>query len=161
MKKVFLATLIAGALGVAGAVLAQSVTVPQVQSVGPTDLFNDVVGGQPKSGNVYARAAQINAVPGYKNLGTITTDPAYTVTSGVQNIFGHAAGTITVVTITLPISPGDGRRVCYWADQTTTTLTWTAGTGATVDSNVHAAGVQYNSNCVTYQASDATWHSAN
>lgn len=143
-----------------GFALAQAV-VPPVTNVGPTDVFQDIVGGAPSAGNKYATAAQINAVQGYKNLGTVSTDPAYVNTNGVFNIFAHGSGTITAVTITMEPNPADGKRVCYWADQTTTTLTWTANTGQTIDSNKHAAGVQYASNCMTYVASSATWFSSN
>lgn len=139
-----------------GFAFAQAV-VPPVTNVGPTDVFQDIVGGAPSAGNKYATAAQITNVPGYKFFGTITTDPAYTFTNGVTNAFAHAAGTITTVTLTTPPNPADGARLCWWLDQTTTTLTWTANTGQTIGSNVHAAGVQYNPNCVTYQASTTTW----
>lgn len=158
MKKII--TIAVALLGIAGFAFAQSV-VPKVTNVGPTDVFQDIVGGAPSAGNKYATAAQINAVQGYHNLGTVSTDPAYVNTNGVFNIFAHASGTITLVTITMEPNPADGKRVCYWADQTTTTLTWTANTGQSIDSNKHAAGVQYQSNCMTYVASSATWFSAN
>ena len=90
-----------------------------------------------------------------------TGDPAYTFTSGVVNAFAHGSGTIGTVTLTTEASPGDGQRECWWADQVTTTLTWTANTGQSIDSNKHAAGAQYISNCITYQASNATWYSSN
>ena len=144
--------------------ISQTTPVPKVVNVGPTDLFQDVVAGSPVVGNVYATAAQINGVEGYKNLTTAvggTGDPAYTFTSGVVNAFAHGTGTIGTVTLTTEANPGDGQRECWWADQTTSTLTWTANTGQTVDSNVHAAGVQYISNCITYQASNKTWYSSN
>ena len=44
------------ALGFAGALVAQTYTVPQVTSIGPGDLFQDIVGGAPVAGNVYAPA---------------------------------------------------------------------------------------------------------
>ncbi len=148
----------------AGYALAQTISVPQVTNVGPTDLFQDIVNGAPTSGNVYATAAQINANQGYHDLGTVTTDPAYTVTGAIVNIFGHATGTVTAVTITTPPAPADGRRLCYWMDQTTTTLTWTANAALptqTIDGGVHAAGVQYNSNCITFNAATRVWKSSN
>ena len=144
-----------------GFAIAQTISVPQVVSVGPTDLFADVVAGQPTNRSSYATAAQINGVQGYKNLGTVSTDPAYTVANGVTNIFGHAAGTVTAVTLTTEANPGDGKRECYWLDQTTTTLTWTANTGQTIGSNVLTAGVAKVTQCITYQASNATWYSSN
>jgi hypothetical protein len=105
--------------------------------------------------------AQVTAISGYKDLGTISTDPAYTATTGVWNVFGHAAGTITAVTLTTPASPGDGQRLCYWADQTTTTLTFTANTGQTIDGSVLAAGVAKVSQCITYSSTTKAWRSSN
>lgn len=145
-------------LGLGGsAALAQTIVMPQVTSVGPTDLFQDVVRGVPSAQNQYATAAQIAGVPGYHSFGTITTDPGYTVPNGVTDLFAHAAGSITLVTITTEPNPADGKRECWYLDQTTTTLTWTANTGQTINASVHAAGVQYNPNCITYVASSATW----
>lgn len=151
-----------GFFGVA-ALIAHAQTIPgppQVQNVAPNDLFQDVVGGAGKSQSYYATAAQIAGVPGYHFFGTITTDPAYAVPNGVTDLFAHAAGTITTVTLTTEPNPADGKRECWWLDQTTTTLTWTANTGQTIGANVHAAGVQYNPNCITYQASSSTWFSS-
>lgn len=160
MKKLVPAFLVAISLFSFGPVAAQTVTIPKVTSVGPTDLFQDVVNGTPTAGNVYATAAQIAGVPGYHFFGTITTDPGYTVPNGVTDLFAHAAGTITTVTITTEPNPSDGKRECWYLDQTTSTLTWTANTGQTIGANVHGAGVQYNPNCITYQASSATWYSS-
>ena len=164
MKRTILATTIALVAGLAGFALAQTVFVPKVTSVGPTDLFQDVVNGAPTSSNVYATAAQISGVQGYKNLTSAvngTGDPAYTFTSGVVNAFAHGSGTIGTVTLTTEANPGDGQRECWWADQTTTTLSWTANTGQTIDSNKHGAGVQYISNCITYSAATKAWYSSN
>lgn len=158
MRKIF-ALFAAATIGAIGAVaVAQTALVPKVTNVGPTDVFSDVVGANPKAGNKYATAAQITNVPGYHFFGTISADPAYTIPNGVSNLFAHAAGTISAVTLTTPPNPADGARVCWWLDQITTTLTWTANTGQTIGSNVHAAGAQYIPNCITYQASSATWY---
>jgi hypothetical protein len=160
------ALIVAAALAgiVGGVALSQTVTVPKVTSVGPTDLFQDVVAGSPTAQSVYATAAQISGVQGYKNLTTAvngTSDPAYTFTSGVVNAFAHGSGTIGTVTLTTEANPGDGQRECWWADQTTTSLVWTANTGQSIDSNKQTAGVTLISACIIYQASNKTWYSAN
>jgi hypothetical protein len=161
MKKTLLATALIGALGL-GIALAQTITPPSVPQVNATaDYIQVVPGGRGQAQSVYGTAAQVTAVSGYHDLGTISTDPAYTATTGVWNVFGHAAGTITAVTITTPASPGDGQRLCYWADQTTTTLTFTANTGQTIDSNVLAAGVAKVSQCITYNGTTKAWKSSN
>jgi hypothetical protein len=161
MRKTVIATLLAGALGV-GYALAQAVPVPQVAAVNATaDLIQVIPGGVPAAASKYGTVAQVTAISGYKDLGTITTDPAYTATTGVWNVFGHATGTITAVTLTAPASPGDGQRLCYWADQTTTTLTFTANTGQTIDASVLAAGVAKVSQCITYSSTTKAWRSSN
>ena len=164
MKKFLLGGISALVLAFAGFAIGQTVNVPKVTSVSPTDLFQDVVNGAPQAGNIYATAAQIAGVEGYKNLTSAvngTGDPGYTFTSGVVNAFAHGSGTIGTVTLTTEASPGDGQRECWWADQTTTTLSWTANTGQTIDSNKHGAGVQYISNCITYSAATKAWYSSN
>ena len=147
-----------------GFAVAQGVSVPKVANVGANDLFQDIVNGQPQAGNVYASAGQISGVQLYANETTAvngTGDPAYHFTNGVVNAFAHASGAITTATLTTEPNPTDGKRECWWADQTTTTLAWTANTGQTIDGNKHAAGIQYVSNCIVYQASNATWYSSN
>lgn len=155
-RKIVLGVAASMLLGI-GAAFGQATLAPGVTNVAPTDLFQDIQNGIPGSTNRYATAAQIAGVPGYHSFGTITTDPAYTVPNGVTDLFAHAAGTISTVTITTEPNPADGKRECWWLDQTTTTLTWTASAGQTIGANVHAAGVQYNPNCITYVASSATW----
>jgi hypothetical protein len=155
MKKLLVAAALA-LLGIGGLAIAQT-PVPKVTNVGPTDVFSDIVGGVAGQSTKYATAAQITNVPGYKYLGTITTDPAYTFVNGQTNLSAHAAGTISTVTLTTPPNPADGARICYILDQTTSTLTWTANTGQTIGANVPASGVAKNPNCLVYQASSTTW----
>lgn len=165
MKKlafIFPALLLVGSLGFA---LAQVTAQPKVVAAQLGDMFNDVVGGVPTAQNQYASAAQISAVQAYKDLTSAvdgTGDPGYTFTNGVVNAFAHSSGTISTATLTTEPNPVDGKRECWWSDHTTTTLTWTANNSAqTIGSNVHAAGIAYTSNCITYEASSATWNSSN
>jgi hypothetical protein len=144
----------------AGLAIAQTVPLTPVTSVGPSDLFADVVGGSPSAQSKFATAAQIAGVPGYHNFGTISADPAYTVPNGVTDLFAHAAGTLTLATITTEPNPADGKRECWWLDAATTTLTWTANTGQTISANVHAAGVAFNPNCITFVAALSSWVSS-
>lgn len=156
MKK-FLVTLGLAALFGIGSAFAQVPSIPKVTNVGTLDLFQDIQNGNPQAPSIYATAAQIAGVPGYKALGTISTDPAYTFTNGVTDLFAHAAGTLTLATLTTEPNPADGKRECWYLDQTTTTLTWTANTGQTINASVPAAGVAKNPNCITYVASSQTW----
>ena len=156
MKKlgIFLGALLIGAAGLA---VAQTIIVPKVQSVGPTDLFQDIVGGAPSAQNQYATAAQIAGVPGYQNLGTITTGNTFAVNNNVTDVFAQAAGTLAAVTLTAPSAPADGQRVCWLVNQITTALTFSANTGQTVSGGSVSTLAINTPACWTYTASSATW----
>lgn len=158
MKKSYVAAALAALLfaGAAGYAVSQ-VVIPKVVNVGPTDLFADVVNGNPTVPTFYATAGQIAGVPSYVNLGTLVTTNTHTFANGETNDFGHAAGTLAAIGLTTEPNPTDGRRECFWLDQTVTALTWTANTGQTIGANVPAAGVAKNPNCITFVASSATW----
>lgn len=162
MRKTFVASLLVGALSLGlGYAVAQTIAKPKVPKVNAiADLLQVLPGGLSAAGNVYGTVAQVTAVSGYHDLGTVTTDPAYTAKTGEWNIFGHATGTVTAVTITTPASPGDGQRLCYINDQTTTTLTFTANTGQTVTSGA-TAGVANVPACITYNATTTVWKISN
>jgi hypothetical protein len=161
MRKTLVSALVIGALGL-GYAVAQTVPVPKVSAVNATaDLVQIIPGGVPTSQSKYATVAQTTAISGYKDLGTVSTDPAYTATTGVWNVFSHATGTVTAVTLTTPASPGDGQRLCYYNDHTTTTLTFTANTGQTIDSNVVAAGVANIPACIVYNGTTLAWKNSN
>jgi hypothetical protein len=115
-----------GVLGLAfgGLALAQVYPPPQVTSIGPADLFQDVVGGSAVTGNVYANALQVGTygqtLPG--------GNPENVLVGGDMgtNLFqdGASVGSITTT-------------ITYTADQwaawsgAATTLTVTQQTGAT------------------------------
>lgn len=151
--------LLLGALliGAAGIAVAQTVIVPKVSSVAPTDLFQDVVRGVPQAGNFYATAAQISNAPGYQNLGTITTGNTFAVNANVSDVFAQAAGTLAAVTLTAPASPPDGGHVCFAMNQITTLLTFSANTGQTVGTGTAAALPIGAPACWTYVGASATW----
>ena len=159
MNKLRIAVLGLALVGAAGLAYAQ--TPPKVINVGPNDLIQVIPNGAASAGNVYATPAMIVGVPGYANLGTLVTTNTYTFTNGVTNAFAHAAGTLAAIGLTTEPNPADGKRECFWMDAAVTTLTWTANTGQTISSNVHNAGVAYQSNCITYVASASTWYSSN
>jgi hypothetical protein len=115
-----------GVLGLAfgGLALAQVYPPPQVTSIGPTDLFQDVVGGAAVTGNVYANALQVGTY-GQTLAGG---NPENILVGGDMgtNLFqdGASVGSITTT-------------ITYTADQwaawsgAATTLTVTQQTGAT------------------------------
>lgn len=137
MKKIVIA--LAACLGLAGTAFAQTptglaigntVVVPKVTSVGPTDVFQDVVGGVPREGNQYATAAQISGVEGYTYVVPLT---GFTLTVPNATAFEYInpAGTLATGAFTMMASPGDGQRTCFESSQTQTAVTVAANT--TVD----------------------------
>lgn len=46
-------------VGAAALAYAQTISIPTVQAIGPNDLFQDIVGGSPVVGNIYATAPQL------------------------------------------------------------------------------------------------------
>lgn len=159
-RKLFFGIGIAGLLTI-GAALGQIVAPPTQLNVNPTDLVQVIPNGVGGSTNVYATIPQIAGAPGYVNGGTIVTTNAFTFPHGVTNYFAHAAGTLASVVPTTEANPSDGQRECYWLDQTTTALTWTANTGQTIGANVVSAGTSKVANCITYVKSSTTWFSSN
>lgn len=158
---------ILGALALAVAIPAafsQQVVVPQVQSVGTTDLFLDVVRGTPTAQGFFASASQISGPVGYVYGGAGTGTITYTMlganggtSSNQTNYFLNAPSATTSVNITMQANPGDGQRFCYMNLSATTSLTFTANTGQTV-ANTPTAGVALVPICATWVAAQATWY---
>jgi hypothetical protein len=157
LKKNYRALLAAVAgLAICGAIAyAQVIVVPTVTSVGTTDLFADVVAGQPSAQASYATASQIANVPGYRYT-VATTGFSITVPNGVTYEILNPAGTLATGTFTMMPNPGDGARTCFFSTQTQTAVTLTANTGQTIVNGVTAftANTQY---CYTYVASLSAW----
>ena len=107
---------ILAALGLFGGVaLAQPIPVPQVQSVGPNDLFQDVVGGVPQPGNAYASGALLTAsFGGYGDNFLIGGDP------GV-NLWQRGTPSGTLSYTAAPVYTAD--RWFAWSSLTGTTFT--------------------------------------
>lgn len=141
----------------AGLAFAQSISVPMLQNVGPTDLFQDVVGGQPQAQSKYVTAAQIAGVPGYVNGGAVLTAFTFTYGNSQEYYFIQPAGTLATGTLTTAPNPGDGQRECFFSTQTQTAITWTANTGQSL-ANAPTAGVANSGQCMTYSAATSTWY---
>lgn len=165
MKKFALILIAALACGVgigAGAVVAQSYTPNIVPNVsGSADLVAVIPNGTANVQSSFAYAGQIGAVEKFAYGGTISADPDYTFPNGNVLYSAHASGTLSAATLTTEPNPTDGKRECYFLDQTTTTLTWTANTGQTMGGNVATAGVAHAAQCIIYKASVATWYGSN
>jgi hypothetical protein len=153
MKK-FFAIFCAGMLilGI-GAAFAQ--IIPQVQTVGTGDFFQDVPNGNPAVGNLYAKAAQIAGVPGYQYY-VATAGFSYTFGNSTTNITLNPSGTLATGTITTAANPSDGQVECMFSTQTQSALTLTANTGQTIANGITAmtANTRY---CYQYDLALATW----
>jgi len=136
---------------------AQTITLPQVTSVGPADLFQDIVNGVPTAQNKYATAAQINGVLGY-----VISVPS----SGFSLTFGNSqtyylilpAGTLATGTFTMAPNPGDGQKACVRSHQTQSAVTIAANTGQTIGGTAVTAMTADTTYCWLYQASSTTWY---
>lgn len=172
MKLVYAAA--AAALVLAGGyALAQTAPTFQSAHVNPTDLFPHAVNGVATAQTQFVTAPQISGPEGYfalnKGADAHGDTLTYTATAGVVNIFAYATtSAITSVTITTEANPGDGQRECYVSvGEATTTLTFTANTGQSLNaavaaiSSASAASTTNTSICITYVANQATWYRSN
>lgn len=149
----------AGLTFLAGIAISQVITVPQVVSVGPGDLFQDVVNGSPAVGNKYATAAQINGPIGYLNEGVLATGQTIAFGNATTEVYAQSSGTIAAVTLTASANPGDGQLNCYLNIATTSGITWNANTNQSI-SGAPTAGVANTKACMIWNAANATWYRA-
>lgn len=114
MKKLLLGALGAFALAGAGVLLAQTAQIPKVQSIGPNDLFQDVVGGFPAAGNQYAPAALL-ANYGATQAGN-NAENALVGGDATTNLFQRAT---TGSSVTTTVTYGGPDRWAYWSGTST------------------------------------------
>lgn len=158
-KYLLLASAAVGILGIASianAIPNVAGRPPVLSSVGTTDLFQDIQGGNVSVGNFYVTAAQIAGVPGYTKTVPLTGF-SLTFANTQTDMILIPAGTLATGTITTAPSPSDGQRECVLSSQTQTALTFTANTGQTVTDGPTAL-VAMTPVCMTYSASNATWN---
>jgi hypothetical protein len=113
MKKTLLGAIALGLLGV-GLAVAQTPYVPQVQSIGPTDLFQDVVGGNPQAASYYAPA---NMLANYA-MGQPGNNPENALIGGdaSTNLFDYGT---TGSSVTTTVTYGGPDRWAYWSGAST------------------------------------------
>jgi hypothetical protein len=126
MKKYHLVALALVASFGLSAAIAQSIQVPQVTSIGPNDLFQDVVGGQPQAQSYYASAALLgnySATLGNNNptnfliggdstsnlyqRGTTGSSVTTTLTYGGPDRWAYWSGTSTAMTVSQTTTAAD------------------------------------------------------
>lgn len=122
MKKFLAAGVGLAAIGVIGIVYAQApiptgpqvLPIPQVTAIGPTDLFADVVGGQPSAQTSFASGLQIanyaGSVPGGNADNVLVGGDATT------NLFQRAT---TGSSVTTTVTYGGPDRWAYWSGTST------------------------------------------
>ncbi len=155
MKKLFLGIVALTAL--AGSAVAQTVAVPQLQQVNPTDLFQDVPQGNVSVGNKYVTPALITNTTGYAITVPLTAF-SLTFVNGQTYYLIQPAGTLATGTFTFEPNPGDGAEQCIRSTQTQTAVTITGNTGQTIGGTALTAMTANTTYCWLYQASSATWY---
>lgn len=110
MKKLLAGGL--AALVTVGGAYAQ--TVPQVQGIGSTDLFQDIVGGAPQSGNFYASAPLLGNYS--LTLGGNNFDNVLIGGDATTNLFQRAT---TGSSVTTTVTYGGPDRWAYWSGAST------------------------------------------
>jgi hypothetical protein len=147
------------ALALAGGyAIAQTYPVAILPTLSPsTDVTNVVPGGVPQAQAQYAHLGQISGAILYQDLGVATTGNTYTYTSGQKVIFMRPSATLGAVTLVTESNPSDGQVECFTSTQTTTSLTWTAATGQTMNPTI-TAGVANVPICLIYEKASATWY---
>ncbi len=104
----------AALIGLAGIVTAQTISVPQVTSIGPTDLFQDVVRGQPSAQSQYASAALLGNYS--STLGGNNPENALIGGDSTTNLWQRATTGTSVTTVT---TYGGPDRWAYWSGTST------------------------------------------
>ena len=153
-------TLIAAGVGLTafiGVAIAQSVPVPQVSLLHPTDRIQIIPFGQPTSGNVYSTPALITSQFGYvKYNPSAISGGTYTFAASQGYLTLTPGTTISTLTVILAANPSDGARECIWSNSIITTLVVAGNTGQTINgaatSLTAASGA-----CYLYSASNLTW----
>lgn len=148
------------ALVFAAAALAQSIPVPQVQSIGQADLVQVIPNGQPSAQSVYATAGAVAGVLQYSQQ-TPLTGFAITVPNATSFLYLTPAGTLATGTVTMEASPvSDGQNFCFQSTQINTAITFTANTGQSFGgiANLTAYPTPNTRLCWFFNASTATWY---
>ena len=158
-----------GALALAGAVYAQTIPIPQVQTItSATDLVQIIPRGVPSSPSVYAPAAALNTQEVYAKV-ALTTASNYTTSPGYVQAFSNfqtdilltSSTTILYDYFTFAPNPSDGAKECIYSNATVTSAYPTANTSVNaqvVNSNNTITSMTANARyCFLYSASNLTW----
>jgi hypothetical protein len=103
-----------GLLALGGVVYSQSPSVPQVTAIGSSDLFQDIVGGQPVVGNVYAPASLLGNYSA--TLAGNGAENALIGGDATTNLFANGT---TGSSVTTSVTYGGPNRWAYWSGTST------------------------------------------
>jgi hypothetical protein len=144
--------------GIAGVALAQVLPVPQVQSLGLTDLVQVVPQGIPTASSQYAPVGAVAGVENYSYQIPLTAF-AITVPAHVDLLYLNPAGTLATGAVTFEPNPSDGQRFCFQSTQVNTAITYTANTGQSFGgiANPTTYTVANTRLCWFYNRALATW----
>ena len=163
ISKNFRALLVAGAMAVsalAGVAIAQQISpIPKVANIGTSDLFPEVVGGQPSVPQYYASAAQIAGAPSYQQS-TPLTGFSLAFVAGQKNWTITPAGTLATGAFTTEPNPSDGQEECLFSTQTQTAVTLSPNTTVFTQTITNAitamaANTRY---CYQFSKAASTWY---
>ena len=143
-------------LALSTAVLSQTISVPQVSIINPTDLIQVIPGGNPRAGNQYATPAQITSQSGYYKSapGSLFN---FTFSNTQSTAAFDPAGTLAYGYVTFSPAPSDGAQQCFFSTAAITTLYLAANTGQTLADAVTTLAANAR-NCYLYSQSTATWN---
>ncbi len=126
----------AALLALSAVAIGQTTTLPQVSKIGPTDLFQDVVGGAPQAGNFYASSLLLS---GYG--GTLPTKGNVLVGGdATTNLFQRAT---TGASETTTYAYGGPDRWAYWSGTGTAVTLSRDTTAADLPASGYLAGFKF------------------
>lgn len=153
MKRLLLG--FASLLALGAVAIAQSISVPQVQIINPTDLIQVIPKGQPSAQSVYAKPAQITSQMGYVKASPVT---GFTYTFGnSQSILVLTHGsTLAAGTVVFASAPSDGAQECIWAQAAVTSLTLSKASTHTINNAVTTIAAA-SKVCYLFSLSNLSW----
>lgn len=156
LKRILIGTAAVAFLALGSSVLSQTISVPQVSVINPTDLIQVLPFGRPVTGNVYATAAQITSQSGYYKS---TPPNKFTFTFSNTQTFAAftPSGTLDYGYVTLAPAPSDGAQECVFSTAAISTLYLSANTGQTIVNAVTTLAANARV-CYLYSASNLTWN---
>jgi hypothetical protein len=157
-KRIHIGLAVAAFLGIAGYAAAQTIPVPQVQTLNPNnDVIQVIPGGAPAANEVFAPPALITNVYGYYKS-VPATGMQYAFAKNVTFAAFAPAGTIANFLVSLAANPSDGARNCIFTTQIMTSLIVSPTTaGQLINNAINGTLAANTSVCYLFSASNATW----